>query len=148
MPVVSSCRSRPTSPPFSLSSYPSSFQPRNLTRPRFNCSGSSLAWTLLSSSHSLPATPQYLCIPHPDSAIDHRRMSRPVLLSGSHSSVYHPVDLRYSAYSPLPTLRHPSTTPFPLSPYMLSIPGPTAPPFCILPFSAGPRQHTLRSFKP
>jgi hypothetical protein len=46
--------------------------------------------------------------PTPDSAIDHRRMSEPALLSGSHPSAYRPVDSRYnyassSAYSPQPS---------------------------------------------
>ena len=49
--------------------------------------------------------------PTPDSAIDHRRMSEPALLSGSHPSAYRPVDSRYnyassSAYSP-PSLHYP-----------------------------------------
>ena len=51
--------------------------------------------------------------PTPDSAIDHRRMSEPALLSGSHPSAYRPVDSRYnnnyassSAYSP-PNLHYP-----------------------------------------
>jgi len=48
--------------------------------------------------------------PTPDSAIDHRRMSEPALLSGSHPSAYRPVDSRYnyassSAYSP-PSLHY------------------------------------------
>jgi len=49
--------------------------------------------------------------PTPDSAIDHRRMSEPALLSGSHPSAYRPQDSRYnyassSAYSP-PSLHYP-----------------------------------------
>jgi len=49
--------------------------------------------------------------PTPDSAIDHRRMSEPALLSGSHPSAYRTVDSRYnyassSAYSP-PALHYP-----------------------------------------
>ena len=44
----------------------------------------------------------------PDSAIDHRRMSEPALLSGSHPSAYRPLDSRYSyqsSYSP-PTIHY------------------------------------------
>jgi hypothetical protein len=50
--------------------------------------------------------------PTPDSAIDHRRMSEPALLSGSHPSAYRPLDSRYnnyastSGYSP-PSLHYP-----------------------------------------
>ena len=49
--------------------------------------------------------------PTPDSAIDHRRMSEPALLSGSHPSAYRSLDSRYnyavgSAYSP-PNLHYP-----------------------------------------
>ena len=49
--------------------------------------------------------------PTPDSAIDHRRMSEPALLSGSHPSAYRPIDSRYnyapsSTYSP-PSLHYP-----------------------------------------
>ena len=49
--------------------------------------------------------------PTTDSAIDHRRMSEPALLSGSHPSAYRPIDSRYnyapsSGYSP-PSLHYP-----------------------------------------
>ena len=50
--------------------------------------------------------------PTPDSAIDHRRMSEPALLSGSHPSAYRPLDSRYnyaSSYSP-PALHYPASS--------------------------------------
>ena len=52
--------------------------------------------------------------PTPDPAIDHRRMSDPALLSGSHPSAYRPLDSRYNyasstAYSP-PSLHYPASS--------------------------------------